>query len=110
MTIVLTFYTDIAHLEHKVEDLEAQVRKLSIGSATDLRTQDVEPEDQTSSWEPLEQVDSALSMSLARHLMTSLNPRQITSPDALWIYPAWISSMNSQEACLSIEEGQPVSK
>jgi len=62
MTIVLTFYTDIAHLEHKVEDLEAQVRKLSIGSATDLRTQDVEPEDQTSSWEPLEQVDSALSM------------------------------------------------
>lgn len=68
MTIALTSYADIAHLEHKVEDLEAQVRKLSIGSATDLRTQDVELEGQTNSWEPLEQVDSALSTTSTKAL------------------------------------------
>lgn len=66
-TRVLTIYLDIAHLEHKVEDLEARVRKLSIGAAADSKTQDIEPEDQADSWHSLEQVDSALSIASSKH-------------------------------------------
>jgi hypothetical protein len=62
----LTPRPDVAHLEHKVEDLQAQIRKLSVASVTDLRTQETEPDDQINSLPPLKQVDSALSMASSR--------------------------------------------
>lgn len=60
---ILTHHSDIALLEHKVEDLEAKLRKLSVSSTVtdDSQTQDVGSRGRIPSWTGLTQVDSTVS-------------------------------------------------
>jgi len=68
---------DIAHLEHKVEGLEAQIRKLSVNSvgSNGSQTQDMETDGQLQSWPQLKQVDSALSMASSKSMSSNLSRR-----------------------------------